>query len=184
MAVEVHAKRHPSVSQGEGLEGPEGVAMSPEYERLGRLRAELARQGWWGPGSPWSSLIWWFGNRTRTEKEVNRSRSRDWMRLVALLVGICPLESKTPLEVKLVRKQNTFENIQNQWSGLVLDRSIEESSVRLIKTIPQYIQDVWVAKEYGRTLTSKICSWAIQQAHEANALKKKCSWQFSCPKYS
>eukprot|EP00435_Cladocopium_sp_Y103_P066668 s320_g28.t10 len=41
----VHAKRHPSVSQGsEGFEG--GVAMSPEYERLGRLRAELARQGW------------------------------------------------------------------------------------------------------------------------------------------
>lgn len=41
----VHAKRHPSVSQGEGFEGFEG-AMSPEYERLGRLRAELARQGW------------------------------------------------------------------------------------------------------------------------------------------
>ena len=41
-AVEVHAKRHPSVSQGEGFDG----AMSPEYERLGRLRAELARQGW------------------------------------------------------------------------------------------------------------------------------------------
>ena len=47
-SVEVHAKRHPSVSQGEGFEGFEG-AMSPEYERLGRLRAELARQGWWGP---------------------------------------------------------------------------------------------------------------------------------------
>ncbi|CAJ1386394.1 unnamed protein product [Effrenium voratum] len=38
----VHAKRHTSLPQASLGE----AEMSPEYERLGRLRAELARQGW------------------------------------------------------------------------------------------------------------------------------------------
>eukprot|EP00913_Durusdinium_trenchii_P007799 g7320.t1 len=37
----VHAKRHPSVQQPQLQE-----SMSPEYQRMGCLRAELARQGW------------------------------------------------------------------------------------------------------------------------------------------
>jgi len=38
----VHAKRHPSLPQDQAV----GNAMSPEYQRLGRLRLELAAQGW------------------------------------------------------------------------------------------------------------------------------------------
>ena len=39
--VAIHTKRHPTLQQAS-----QESSLSPEYERLGRLRAELARQGW------------------------------------------------------------------------------------------------------------------------------------------